>query len=135
MADFAQAVEALTDAPQPVLQLHVPGAQHLRLHAAHVLRADGVLLNLCGDKQSAMRKDLCPEGVGTPGPELAPAKVQTQEPAAAPSVLTLGVGKHRFGGKAQIWGGPQFKQRCHQRSHQSKLHICGRRPVVTKEVT
>lgn len=53
VADFAQAVKALVDAPQPVLQLRVPGPQHLCLPVAHVLGADGVLLNLCRNEQSA----------------------------------------------------------------------------------
>lgn len=102
VADFPQAVEALTDAPQPVLQLHVPGAQHLHLHAAHVLRADGVLLNLCGDTQSADEEGPVPRGCGDTRTRAGPCKVQTQEPAAAPSVLTLRVGKHRLG----AGGGP-----------------------------
>lgn len=60
VADFPQPVEALADAPQPVLQLRVPAPQHLRVHVAHVLGADGVLLNLCGNEQSADEEGAVP---------------------------------------------------------------------------
>lgn len=59
VADPAQAVEALADAAQPVLQLRVPATQRLLPHAR---RADGVLLHVCGGA-----RDSC-WGPGTPAP-------------------------------------------------------------------
>lgn len=47
VADPAQPVEALADAPQPVLQLRVPARQCLRLHATQVHRPDGILVAFC----------------------------------------------------------------------------------------
>lgn len=97
VADFPQAVEALIDAPQPVLQLHVPGTQHLRLHAAHVLRADGVLLDLCGASRGLRRKDLCPRVWGHQAPSW-PLQGADAGTRGSPSVQTVRVGKHRLGG-------------------------------------
>lgn len=48
VADLPQAVEALVDAPEPVLQLHVPAVQHVPLDVAHIRGADDVFLNFCG---------------------------------------------------------------------------------------
>ena len=47
VADPAKPVEALADAPQPVLQLRMPARQRLRLHATQVHWPDGVLVAFC----------------------------------------------------------------------------------------
>lgn len=60
VADLAQAVVALVDGAQPVLQLRVLAVQHVLLDAAHVQRADDVLLGLCGDRSR--------EGLAAPRP-------------------------------------------------------------------
>ena len=47
VADPPQAVIALVDAPQPVLQLRVLAVQHILLDAACVKGADDILLDFC----------------------------------------------------------------------------------------
>lgn len=51
VADLAQAVVALVDGAQPVLQLRVLAVQHVLLDAAHVQRADDVLPGLCAGQE------------------------------------------------------------------------------------
>lgn len=48
VADLPQAVQALVDTPQPVLQLPVLAAQGLTLDVAHVRGIEEVLITFCG---------------------------------------------------------------------------------------
>lgn len=48
VADLPQAVQALVDTPQPVLQLTVLAAQGLTLDVAHVRGTEEVLITFCG---------------------------------------------------------------------------------------
>lgn len=51
VADSPQAVEALADVPQLVLQLGVAHLQRVLLDAAHVNGADDVFVDFCGSQR------------------------------------------------------------------------------------